>query len=67
MRGQVLATDIELSELLTAKGMSTLLNISVRQVWKLSSSGKLPKPVHIGASARWRRKEVMLFIDTLKT
>ncbi len=45
-------------ELWTAKDVAVALSVSVRHVWKLLSSGKLPKPVRLAGSVRWRRHEL---------
>lgn len=47
-----------MSELLTVKDLSQSLRISTRQVWKLLSAGKLPKPVRISRSVRWARESI---------
>ncbi len=44
---------------ISARQLSTMLGISLRQCWRLSSAGKLPKPVRIGGSVRWNRQEIM--------
>jgi len=40
-----------------------MLGISLRQVWRLSSAGKLPKPLRIGGSLRWNREEVQQWFE----
>ena len=47
----------------SAKVLARLLGVSLRQVWRLNSSGKLPKPIRLGGSVRWRRDEIMAFIE----
>ena len=44
---------------ISAKQLSQLLGVSLRQVWRLNSTGKLPRPVRIGGSVRWNRAEVI--------
>ena len=44
--------------LLNARRLSEKLSLSVRTIWRLRSSGKLPKPVMVGASVRWRAKDI---------
>ncbi|MFC1634556.1 helix-turn-helix transcriptional regulator [Planctomycetota bacterium] len=41
-------------ELCTAKELAEMLSLSVRTVWRLRSAGKLPQPVNVGSSCRWR-------------
>jgi predicted DNA-binding transcriptional regulator AlpA len=47
-----------MSELLTVKDLSARLRISARQSWKLLSAGKLPGPLRISRSVRWRRDDI---------
>jgi predicted DNA-binding transcriptional regulator AlpA len=44
---------------ISAKQLSQLLGVSLRQVWRLNATGKLPRPVRIGGSVRWNRAEVI--------
>jgi len=48
---------------LTAKQVAAMLNISVRQVWRLHTTGRLPSPIRLGHCVRWRRKEIVGFVD----
>ncbi len=43
----------------SARELANMLGISLRQIWRLNSAGKLPKPIRIGGSVRWNRLEVM--------
>ena len=47
----------------SAKVLAKLLGVSIRQVWRLNSAGKLPKHIRLGGSVRWRRDEIMAFIE----
>ncbi len=40
-------------QLLTAKELGVRLSLSKRQIFRLNSCGKLPKPIRIGGSVRW--------------
>lgn len=51
------------STLLTARNVAALLNVSQRHIWKLLSSGRLPQPVRLGRSVRWRRDELTAWMD----
>jgi len=51
------------SELLTVKDLSQSLRISARQVWKLLSGGRLPEPVRLARSVRWRAADIARFIE----
>jgi len=42
-----------------ARELAEMLDVSLRQVWRLNAAGKLPKPVRIGGSVRWNREEIL--------
>jgi excisionase family DNA binding protein len=42
-----------------ARELAEMLNVSLRQVWRLNSAGKLPKSIRLGGSVRWNRQEIM--------
>jgi len=44
---------------ISAKQLSQLLGVSLRQVWRLNATAKLPRPIRIGGSVRWNRAEVI--------
>jgi prophage regulatory protein len=46
-----------------ARELAGMLDVSLRQVWRLNSAGKLPKPVRLGGSVRWARQEVLDWFD----
>jgi excisionase family DNA binding protein len=48
--------------LLSAAEVSSVLGVSSRTVWRLLSTGKLPEPVRIGGSVRWRADEIRSWI-----
>ena len=50
-------------QLITAEQLGGILGVSVRTVWRLRSAGKLPLPVQLGGSIRWKRGEVEAWID----
>ena len=45
-------------QLLTAKQLGELLNLSKRQIFRLNSCGKLPAPIRIGGSVRWAESTI---------
>ncbi len=51
------------TELMTVKDLAATLRVSARQCWKLLSSGRLPGPVRLGRSVRWRAADVALFVQ----
>ena len=60
-------TSIELGDeqplLLKAEQVAELLSVSERHVHKLHSSGRLPRPVRLGKSVRWRRDELEAWVN----
>jgi predicted DNA-binding transcriptional regulator AlpA len=44
---------------ISARELAEMLDLSLRQIWRLNASGKLPKPVRIGGSVRWNRQEIV--------
>ena len=50
-------------ELLTVKDLSARLCISPRQVWKLLASGRIPAPLRLSRSVRWRADLIDRWIE----
>ncbi len=48
--------------LLTVRDVADKWKISTRHVWKLVSSGRLPQPVRLGRSVRWRESDIEKFV-----
>ncbi len=46
----------------SARELAGMLGISLRQVWRLNSTGKLPKPIRLGGSVKWRRDEIVAWL-----
>lgn len=44
--------------LLTVRELAARLGISTRQAWKLLAAGRLPAPLRLGRSVRWRAATV---------
>lgn len=51
------------SLVVSVKELACLLNASVRHIWRLSASGSLPKPIHLGKSVRWLRSEIEAWLE----
>ena len=51
-------------ELLTVKEVARLLRLSTRQVWKLAGEKRLPEPVRLRRSVRWRAADLKRFLDS---
>lgn len=49
--------------LLDADALAQELGVSIRTVRRLDAAGKLPKPVRLGAAVRWRRDEIIRWIQ----
>ncbi len=48
--------------LLSVRQVADRLGVSTRQVWKLASSGRLPEPVRLGRSVRWKESCLAEFL-----
>jgi predicted DNA-binding transcriptional regulator AlpA len=53
----------ELPELLSAAEAGKMLGCSARTVRRLSDSEDMPPPVHIGALVKWRRSDLVEWIN----
>lgn len=51
------------SALLDVEQVAALLRCSSRHVYRLSDSGKLPRPLKLGALVRWNRTTVLNWIS----
>jgi len=47
----------------SAKHLAQMMGVSVRQIWRLNSAGRLPKPIHLGGSVRWNRGEILNWFE----
>jgi len=56
-------TGAEAAELLDVKGVGLLLHCSGRHVYRLRDSGAMPPPLQLGRLVRWRRAELMEWLD----
>lgn len=50
--------------LLSAETLAERLGFSERTIWRLRSAGKLPSPLKIGGSVRWRADEIDAWIQS---
>lgn len=50
--------------LLTAREAASLCGLGLSTWWRYLSSGKIPAPVRIGGSVRWRRDELFCWLET---
>ena len=51
------------AELLDVQAVAALLGCSSRHVYRLADAGKMPKPLKLGALVRWRRTELISWLD----
>lgn len=49
--------------LIDVNAVAALLDVSDRTVWKWSYAGKLPAPLRIGRSVKWRASDISRFIE----
>lgn len=52
-----------MAELLDVKAVSQKLKLSRRQIFRLNSSGLIPRPVKIGGSIRWNCESIENWIS----
>lgn len=50
------------SALLDVDQVAALCRCSARTVYRLADSGRMPRPLKLGALVRWRREEVLNWI-----
>ncbi len=53
----------EQSIAVSAKQLSRLLDVSLRQVWRLNATARLPKNIRLGGSRKWSRAEIMRWFE----
>ena len=63
VRCQKKAEDRPVALTANAKQVAVMLGVSVRQVWRLHTTGRLPKAVRLGNCVRWRRAEIEAFVE----
>ena len=51
------------AELLNVASVAELCGCSARTVRRLADSARMPKPVKVGSLVRWRRSEVLEWIN----
>jgi excisionase family DNA binding protein len=52
-----------LAALLDVQEVAALINCSARHVYRLSDSGRMPPPVRLGSLVRWRRQQLLDWLD----
>jgi predicted DNA-binding transcriptional regulator AlpA len=52
--------------LLTAQSLARLLDVSLRQIWRLRAARRLPSPVRLGRrTVRWRESDISEYVRSL--
>jgi excisionase family DNA binding protein len=51
------------AELLDVRTVARMLDCSKRHVYRLSDAGRMPRPLKLGQLVRWRRAELMNWLD----
>ncbi|MDZ4852845.1 MAG: helix-turn-helix domain-containing protein [Pirellulaceae bacterium] len=51
------------SLVMTVTEVGECLGISTRTVYRLLDAGQIPKPIKLGNSTRWRRRDIESFIN----
>jgi len=51
------------SLLISVDELGNLLGISVRSVWRLHSAHRIPEPIRLAGSVRWRLSEVQAWVE----
>lgn len=49
--------------LMSVQDLALMMRVSTRTIWRLHSGGKLPQPIRIGGSVRWRRPDVVAWLQ----
>lgn len=49
--------------LIDAPALASLLGRSERSIWRDDSAGRIPRPIKLGGSKRWRRAEIHAWIE----
>ena len=62
MRKQPQFTD-QTSLAVDAAGFAKLINVSLRHLNALNSSGRVPRPIRFGRSVRWSISEIEAWLD----
>jgi excisionase family DNA binding protein len=50
-------------QLLDVRAVAALLDCSARHVYRLADAGRIPRPVKLGQLVRWRRAELIEWLD----
>ena len=54
--------NLHTEQLWNVKQLKKVMGLSERTLWRLNDSGKLPVPIRIGNSVRWRQGDIETWI-----
>lgn len=54
---------IDPDQLFNVREVAKKFSVSVATVWRLTKSGDIPKPIHIGRSTRWRAGDLQKHLE----
>jgi len=49
--------------LITVDEVAAMLQVSQRTVYRFSDIGRIPRPIKLGGSVRWRRSDILAWIE----
>ena len=52
-----------IDQLINAESLGSMLALSKRQVFRLQSQGRIPPHIKVGGAVRWKRSEVLQWIE----
>ncbi len=52
-----------MQKLLNAETVAEILSLSKRTIFRLDSSGKIPAPIRINGSVRWRESDIQRWVS----
>ncbi|HEG43600.1 MAG TPA: DNA-binding protein [Phycisphaerales bacterium] len=56
-------TEMVNQQLVDVKKLAEVLSVSIRQVFRLKAENKIPAPMKIGGSIRWKRSEIERWME----
>jgi excisionase family DNA binding protein len=62
-QGDSMVTFLDLPTTVTPKDLAKMLRITRRTIYHWIAKGKLPPPIKIGKSIRWRTSDIMLLVN----
>lgn len=52
------------AELISVRKVAELLGCSSRHIYRLCDAGKMPRPIKLGTLVKWRRSELVKWLDS---